>query len=318
MTGQSISVVMATYNGERYIREQIDSILNQSYPIYELIIQDDCSTDSTADIVKDYAARYSCIHFFQNESNLGFKNNFKAAVMRAKGDFVALSDQDDVWYPQKLEKQLKAIGNCDLCYSQYHCGFDKESLHVVRSNCYAECHMFNFVVGHSFLMRRQFSQDNKSWLDFMWSHDQGLCILAHLSNGVTCVNEPLNWHRTHGSQVSHPLFQTSADEQHGWADALKPYIKGYKRYRRLQSKKTFRMFYATIQERSKGKNPLVCNISQLLLSDSMFSLAKLCIICMKHRKTIYPEGTHGLIGIIRGFCFPFIYSYHCDYYDREC
>lgn len=56
---KKISVVMCTYNGARFIREQLDSILNQTYPIYELIIQDDCSTDETVEIVKEYQVRFS-------------------------------------------------------------------------------------------------------------------------------------------------------------------------------------------------------------------------------------------------------------------
>ena len=91
----TVSVVMATYNGEKYIREQIDSILGQSYPVYELVIQDDCSTDSTLAIAEDYARRYPNVKVFENQRNLGFNLNFQIACMRATGDFVAISDQDN-------------------------------------------------------------------------------------------------------------------------------------------------------------------------------------------------------------------------------
>ena len=63
----TVSVVMATYNGEKYISEQIDSILGQSYPVYELVIQDDCSTDSTLAIAEDYARRYPNVKVFENQ-----------------------------------------------------------------------------------------------------------------------------------------------------------------------------------------------------------------------------------------------------------
>ena len=69
---KKISVVMCTYNGARFIREQLDSILNQTYPIYELIIQDDCSTDETVEIVKEYTSRDKRIKLFINSTPLGF------------------------------------------------------------------------------------------------------------------------------------------------------------------------------------------------------------------------------------------------------
>ena len=67
---------MCTYNGAKYIREQLDSIINQTYPIFELIIQDDCSTDETVEIIREYAGRYENIHLFQNEKSLGINRNF--------------------------------------------------------------------------------------------------------------------------------------------------------------------------------------------------------------------------------------------------
>ncbi len=79
----TVSVVMATYNGERYLREQIDSILAQTYPVHELIIQDDGSTDNTVAIANDYARRYPVVKVFVNPRNVGLNRNFKTAVMRA-------------------------------------------------------------------------------------------------------------------------------------------------------------------------------------------------------------------------------------------
>lgn len=67
---------MCTYNGAKYLEEQLDSIVNQSYPIYELIVQDDCSNDETVNILKRYKEKYSFVYIFENEINLGVNDNF--------------------------------------------------------------------------------------------------------------------------------------------------------------------------------------------------------------------------------------------------
>lgn len=97
-----ISVALCTYNGERYIRQQLDSILNQSMPVDEIVIHDDCSTDSTYEIISDYALRYPQITVWQNNSNLGFKKNFENALIACQGDYVFFSDQDDIWLDDKV------------------------------------------------------------------------------------------------------------------------------------------------------------------------------------------------------------------------
>mgnify|MGYP003120293444 CR=1 FL=1 len=103
-----VSIAMATYNGEKYIQEQLDSFLAQTYLPDELIVTDDCSTDSTEQIVKAYAetAPFDVV-FHRNEKNLGYCGNFNAALMKTTGDLVFLSDQDDVWFPEKMEFMVR-------------------------------------------------------------------------------------------------------------------------------------------------------------------------------------------------------------------
>lgn len=100
-----ISVAMATYNGEKYVGEQLQSICNQTQKVDEIVIIDDCSEDGTADIIRRYANEYlECnIRFFVNETNLGYKKNFKKAMSLCGGDIIFLSDQDDIWQDNKVE-----------------------------------------------------------------------------------------------------------------------------------------------------------------------------------------------------------------------
>ena len=109
-----ISIAMATYNGELFIREQLDSILTQTLSDWELIVCDDGSTDNTLSILQEYANNDSRIKIYQNETNLGFKRNFEKAIGLCSGECIALCDQDDIWYPNHLEILLNLIGNNSL------------------------------------------------------------------------------------------------------------------------------------------------------------------------------------------------------------
>ena len=100
-----ISVALCTYNGELYIKKQLDSILNQTIPVDEIVICDDGSTDSTIDIVEEFASiqKRIAIQIVKNEKNTGVRNNFEKALNLCNGDVILLSDQDDIWFPQKVE-----------------------------------------------------------------------------------------------------------------------------------------------------------------------------------------------------------------------
>lgn len=101
-----ISVVMCTYNGEKYILEQLESIYDQSLQPDEVIIQDDQSIDSTVSIISDFITSHGLDNSWNlsvNDSNLGWKSNFMDAVTKASGDIIFLSDQDDIWDKRKIE-----------------------------------------------------------------------------------------------------------------------------------------------------------------------------------------------------------------------
>lgn len=103
-----ISVVMATYNGERYLREQLESICNQTHKPDEIIIGDDHSSDSTPVIIQAFMKETKVqIHFFYNPERLGYAKNFRRVLSLAKGDLIFLSDQDDIWEKEKIEMCVK-------------------------------------------------------------------------------------------------------------------------------------------------------------------------------------------------------------------
>lgn len=106
-----VSVAMATYNGERYIAEQLASIAGQTRPPDEIVICDDVSTDQTVSIVNDFAGRRSIdVRVYVNDERLGVRGNFERALGLCTGEVIFLSDQDDVWLPGKIEAVLHAYG----------------------------------------------------------------------------------------------------------------------------------------------------------------------------------------------------------------
>ena len=128
-----VSICMATYNGGKFIREQVDSILNQEFKEnqnveLELVVSDDGSTDDTIPILEAYHDPRIKIYHHRNGKKYKYLNatrackcNFENAMSQAKGDYIFLTDQDDVWYSWKVDKQLTALRNfggrecCRLC-----------------------------------------------------------------------------------------------------------------------------------------------------------------------------------------------------------
>ena len=112
MAKTTISVALCTYNGEKDLAEQLDSILAQENPIDEIVVCDDGSTDNTQSILKDYQSRFPDIfRIFNNDKNLGYVANFEKALSLCTGDIIFLCDQDDIWYQDKVSHTLNFFKN---------------------------------------------------------------------------------------------------------------------------------------------------------------------------------------------------------------
>ena len=127
---EEIDVLMATYNGEKYLKEQIDSILNQSYSNFKLIISDDCSTDKTRDILKEYENKDKRIKVYYQEKNMGYVRNFEFLLKKVENQIYMLSDQDDYWLPEKIERTYKKLKeeNADLVFTDLIVVDDNKSI----------------------------------------------------------------------------------------------------------------------------------------------------------------------------------------------
>ncbi|MCC8466949.1 glycosyltransferase family 2 protein [Photorhabdus bodei] len=116
-----VSIIMPSYNSSMFIIQSIESVLKQTFPKWELIITDDCSTDNTFDLISQYASIDSRIKVFRNKDNLGAGVARNNSIKNANGRFIAFLDSDDMWHPTKLEKQIPFMinKNCALSYSYY-------------------------------------------------------------------------------------------------------------------------------------------------------------------------------------------------------
>ena len=207
---------MATYNGERFIRQQIESILNQSYSDFELIIGDDCSSDATLDIINEYSKNDNRIVVVSNSRNLGFKKNFEKLLNLAKGDYVALSDQDDVWTEDHLEKLLAKSEEYDLvCSNAYLVDSSgqqmgttmKDVLRIKQFDSNQEAiqiHLmhYNFVQGATCLISRNLLEKSLPIPEEVKFHDYWLALCAAFSRGIYYYEEPLLLYRQHGLNVT--------------------------------------------------------------------------------------------------------------------
>ena len=115
-TKHLISIALCTYNGEKHLEKQLESLIKQTYRPLEIIAIDDRSSDNTLSILNQYAKKYNFIKVIQNEENLGFVKNFEKAILHCTGSYIAMSDQDDIWLHTKVETLYKHMEDYMLVY----------------------------------------------------------------------------------------------------------------------------------------------------------------------------------------------------------
>ena len=214
-----ISVCMATYNGARFIKEQIDSILCQLGSEDELIISDDGSTDGTLDIIASYEdERIKLLHHQKNPAFAKIKysrnfyyatENFENALREAKGDYIFLSDQDDVWLPNKMEKMIAALKTADCAMSNFNV-IDANG-NLLKEHFYkkAPISRFFFVallqyrfIGCCMAFRRAVLDFSLPFPSFLLAHDFWIGILAKKKFSFAFIEEPLLNYRRSSQNVS--------------------------------------------------------------------------------------------------------------------
>lgn len=303
----------------KYIREQLDSIVYQTYPIYELIIQDDCSTDQTIDIIKEYCSEYSFIHLFQNKSQKGINSNFFSAMERATGDFIAISDQDDIWELDKIGNQVNAIGTKLFCTgfskpfymnSEISPSFDQRipNYNLVR---------FLFIAslgGHTFLFRRSFlklvpmSDKFMSW----FLYDVILLMTAAAYDSIIFVDKILVNCRRHSSAATYSI---PMDYSRTPKNGLKILTQTYRSYRELRPFVKERLqqrshFISLIPEKNSAIKDAL-KMAEVQMSGSF--IKRVWISIQMRDKIFYAKEKRPFFAILRAIYFPI----YCCVYVRQ-
>ena len=212
---QKVDILLATYNGEKYIKEQVESILNQTYENIQIIISDDCSTDKTRQVLKEYENNEK-IKIFYQENNLGYVKNFDFLLKQVESNLYMLSDQDDVWKKEKVEKSVEKIEsekldlvfgdlevvdeNLNTLYKSYN-----RYMHLIHKikkyqKDYRLQYLYNCMTGCTIISR-------KNWIDKVLPfptnskymiHDYWLGLVIALNGKVGYIEEPYILYRQHG------------------------------------------------------------------------------------------------------------------------
>ena len=203
-----ISVCMATYNGAKYIREQVSSILPQLGDGDELIVSDDGSTDDTLSVLKEFCD--SRIRVFPNQTGRhGVVPNFENALRHAKGDIIFFSDQDDIWTKNKVEAMVKALQNADLVVHDALI-MDKDgnvsdvnyfSLRPPHRGYWSNLYKNSFM-GSCMAFRTSLLSKVLPFPKHILWHDMWIGLVASRVGSVKFINDKLLYYRRHGDNVS--------------------------------------------------------------------------------------------------------------------
>jgi len=309
-----LSVVLCTYNGEKYIREQLDSILNQTLPPDEIIIQDDASNDNTWFILKQYETLHPQIKLFRNQHPIGCDLNFLSAIKKSTGDLIAISDQDDVWLPTKLNQLAFVLSNnpdCLFCYcsSLYfendnipEAPFPKCKQSEIDINA---CILISGCTGHSTLIRKEFFEfinqyvnpDRIVQLCNWWYYDRIFHTIAlSMNQRVIHFPEYLTLHR----RLSTSLTKSAISKTKGLTANLRMISISLRRISNPMIRKNFINSFQImgqilenlpVQNSSAKEGILLCN---LLSGHGLINEIMLFRILIKN-KAIWGKGIKGTI-----------------------
>ena len=216
-----VSIAMATYNGEKYIAKQLESIVNQTYGNIEIVIADDHSTDNTVSIIREFQKKYSWIKLIVKDSNSGVSKTFEQAISNCNGEYIAISDQDDIWELNKIEILLNELKDEDAVYSNSLLvdgngkSLNKEFKSLMNLQSYYSGAPFllgNTLPGHSILMKANFAKRILPFPEKIM-FDRWIVFCAAANNGIKYADSPLVKYRQHDANTFGTTMSTNRIEK---------------------------------------------------------------------------------------------------------
>lgn len=208
-----LSIVLSTYNGEAYITEQLDSILNQTRKADEVLVFDDCSTDNTPQIIEQFISKHNLTtwKFVVNRENKGWRRNFMEGIWSASGDLVFPCDQDDIWMPQKLEQMEQIMADNPqimVLTSNYEAfygsgkrmsGPEKDDGEVIKQLLSTK--VFNIKYpGCTYCIRKPMIEISKKYWETDFPHDALFWRLGMFSDSLySCHVDLIQWRKHNDS-----------------------------------------------------------------------------------------------------------------------
>lgn len=316
---KDISVVVCTWNGARFLAEQLDSILGQSYPVREIIVQDDGSTDGTWQILEEYSSRYPLMSIWHNEEKHGVNGNFFSAMRKAKGDFIAISDQDDIWERDKLKIQAETIGT-KMMSSGFSVPFSTDGYPIAVDmripNTNLLRHMYlSELPGHSLLMKREILDFLPYGENMERFYDWQLVCVAAAAESIEFVPKTLVHFRRHFNAatatkpVGRSLVSTGAMSYLwfcvAYHEALQDEVE--KRFRGILPFLEKLPFNTKFLEEAKEMSRLQIERGPCAFLNRTF------FFVMHSRWLFHTEQTKPVVRFVRGLFFVFT----CGYYYRS-
>lgn len=211
---EKVDILLATFNGEDYLVEQLDSILSQTYSNFRLLISDDCSTDGTRKILEEYKKKDKRIQLFFQGKNLGVIKNFEYLLKKVESKYYMLSDQDDIWKENKIEKSIEKLedSESDLVYSDlevvdanlnvtYKSYWKLKGIYkkIKKYNNFEALYLNNFVTGCTIISKKKYIEDilplpNESKFVL---HDYWIALIISQKGKISYIEEPLIKYRQH-------------------------------------------------------------------------------------------------------------------------
>lgn len=324
---RKISVVMCTYNGECYLEEQLNSILCQSYPICEIIITDDCSSDHTWDILLKYQRNYPNLLFCErNNRNLGYHMNFIRSLRKASGDFIAISDQDDIWHLDKLEVMANNIGDELLLISnseiidinRARIGKLYEKL-IIEDFSLAKLIWENRVYGHACIINRKVVDMIDSSKELS-SHDYTIALICSSLGSIVIIDKELQQWRRHTEATTWQYRNVNKEYKKKLSGTSKMILAVLSLIKGNKSdiiKRGFLKIEGILSSVSNKKGLIVHieeikKITILMSKQTFFSYIKATYQCWKLRKEIF--GYSEKINIKEGIAvFTFVFRWWYDH-----